>query len=134
MIWFRTMTLLSRCYMISFGTGELKRNLKGTAVKENSCSKSLPLMGYDPMRQRIMDVNLQPTENTIHCGVTEGTVLPYIPYVFGRVDMSKQCRLKSDSAECSVWSGSTPFATPPLSLGTCSQFRTRAYFFKASLD
>ena len=37
--------------------------------------------------------------------------LPYLLYVFGQTAFSKQCRPWSDAAECSVWSGSTLFAT-----------------------
>ena len=38
---------------------------------------------------------------------------PYLPYVFGKTGLSKQCRLRSDAGKCGVWSGSTLFATYP---------------------
>ena len=44
--------------------------------------------------------------------------LPYFLYVFGKTGLSKQCRPRSDSSERGVWSGSTPFATPPAILYT----------------
>ena len=37
--------------------------------------------------------------------------LPYLLYVYGQTDLSKQCRHRSDAAERGVWSGSTLFAT-----------------------
>ena len=37
--------------------------------------------------------------------------LSYFFYVFGQTGLSKQCRLRSDAAECGIWSGSTLFAT-----------------------
>ena len=45
-------------------------------------------------------------------------ILPYLPYVFGKTCLSKQCRPWSDAAECGVWSGSTLFATHPEILNT----------------
>ena len=39
--------------------------------------------------------------------------LLFLLYVFGKTDVSKQCRPWSDAAECGVWSGSTLFATHP---------------------
>ena len=37
--------------------------------------------------------------------------LPCFLYVFGQTDHRKQCRPRSDAGECSIWSGSTLFAT-----------------------
>ena len=43
--------------------------------------------------------------------------LPYLPLVFGQTGPRKQCRPRSDAADCVVWSGSTRFATHSSVLG-----------------
>ena len=40
-------------------------------------------------------------------------ILPYLPYVLGQTGLYKQCRPRSDAAECSIWSGTTLFVTHP---------------------
>ena len=39
--------------------------------------------------------------------------ISYLPYVFGKTDLSKQRRPRSDAGKCGVWSGSTLFAILP---------------------
>ena len=50
--------------------------------------------------------------------VFDMTELLYIHNVFGQTGLSKQCKPRSDAAECGVWSGSTMFVTHPAILYT----------------
>ena len=45
-------------------------------------------------------------------------ILPCLLCVYGQTSLSKQCRHRSDAAQCGVWSGSTLFATHPAILHT----------------